>query len=148
MGLVISLETGESPWPSIRSEAIFALLRFVVSLASPFGPRSLLLLPFPTILPLLTRAKPRPFSVSLPPFQNEPDCRCLVPCCADLYLSVSLSLSLPPSLPSSLSLSVSSGADTTYGLLVASCSLFFEKTDPLITCNHIFSLARASSKNG
>ena len=65
-----------------------------------------------------------------------------------LRLSVSLSFSLPPSLPSSLSLSVSSGADTTYGLLVASCSLFFEKTDPLITCNHIFSLARASSKNG
>lgn len=93
MGLVISLETGESSWPSIRSEAIFALLRFVVSLASPFGPRSLLLLllSFPTILPLLTRAKPRPFSVFLPPFQNEPDCRCLVPCCADLYLSVSLS---------------------------------------------------------
>lgn len=39
------------------------------------------------------------------------------------------SLSLFPS-PSLFSL-LSSGTDTTYGLLVASCSLFFEKTDPI-----------------
>ena len=113
MGLVISLETGESPWPSIVrkpfsrcfvSSSLWHRLLVRVpssSSSSSFSSCSSLL---PTILPLLTRAqKPRPFSLFLPPVcEREPEC---LPQVSVPWLSGALSSFFPrrrSSLPLSL----------------------------------------------